>query len=467
VAASPISGSPIPVARLRAQLTGQVIEPGGAGYDAAREVQNATIDRRPAMIVRVANAEDVRRTIAFARETGLRLTVRGGGHSPAGHAVADGAVMVDCSVMRNLRIDPEQRLAWAEPGLTAGDYTRAAAAHGLATPLGDSGSVGLAGITLSGGVGFLARKHGLTIDHLISVELVTAAGELLVASETSNPDLFWAVRGGGGNLGIVTRLQYGLLPVDTVYGGVLFLPATRDVLRALVPLAASAPDELTIIANLMPAPPLPFLPVEAHGRPTIALLAVYAGDLGAGERALAPFRALARPIADLVRPMPYPAIYDFTAEAARRTPFVMRSLLLDALEDAKVDGILARMAAPSSPRTVTQIRVLGGAMARVPNAATAFGHRHRPIMVTIITPFSDAGEREQHGAWTQDYADELGLRDAGAYAGFLESEGEARVRSAYPAATHARLAEAKRRYDPENVFAANQNIRPAAGPADG
>ena len=461
MAASPTAGAPLPVNRLRAQLTGQVIEPGGAGYDAAREVQNAALDRRPAMIVRVANTEDVRRRIAFAREAGLRLTVRGGGHSPAGHAVADRALMVDCSGMRDLGIDPERRLAWAEPGLTAGDYTRAAAAHGLATPLGDTASVGMAGITLSGGVGFLARGHGLTIDHLVSVEIVTASGDVLTASETSNPDLFWALRGGDGNFGIVTRLQYRLVPVDMVLGGALFLPATRDVLRGLVPIAAAAPEELTTIALFMPAPPLPFLPAEAHGRPTIAILLVHAGDLREGERAVAPFRALARPIADLVRPMRYPAIYDLRAEAARRTPLVMRSLLLDVLEDARMDSIFARMSAPSSPAAVTQVRVLGGAMARVPNAATAFGHRNRPIMVTIITPFTDARQRDRHAAWTQDYADELGLHDAGAYAGFLENEGEARVRAAYPAATYARLAEVKRRYDPANVFDANQNIRPA------
>ena len=358
------------------------------------------------------------------------------------------------------RWTPGAGVAWAEPGLTAGEYTRAAAAHGLATPFGDTASVGIAGITLSGGIGFLARKHGLTIDHLVSVELVTADGSLLAVSETSHPDLFWAVRGGGGNFGIVTRLQYALQPVDLVLGGALFLPATRDVLRGLVPIAASAPEELTTIALLMPAPPLPFIPAEAHGRPTVAILMVYAGDVEDGQRAVAPFRALARPIADVVRPMPYPAIYELTAEAGRRTPSVQRSLLLDALEDAKVDTILARMAAPSSPLAMTQIRVLGGAMARVPNAATAFGHRGRSIMVTVITPFADVAERDRHVAWTQDYADALGLHDAGAYAGFLDDEGEARVRSAYPAATYARLAEIKRRYDPDNVFRANQNIVP-------
>ena len=458
---SPGRIAPASVTALCAGLAGRAIAPGDAEYELARQVHNASVDRHPGLIVRVANAADVCRTVGFAREGGHRLTVRGGGHSPAGHAVADGAIMVDLSEMRGFELDARRRRAWAEPGLTAGEYTRAAAAHGLATPFGDTASVGIAGITLSGGIGFLARKHGLTIDHLVSVELVTADGSLLAVSETSHPDLFWAVRGGGGNFGIVTRLQYALQPVDLVLGGALFLPATRDVLRGLVPIAASAPEELTTIALLMPAPPLPFIPADAHGRPTIAILLVYAGDVEDGQRAVAPFRALARPIADVVRPMPYPAIYELTAEAGRRTPSVQRSLLLDALEDSKVETILARMAAPSSPLAMTQIRVLGGAMARVPNAATAFGHRGRSIMVTVITPFADVAERDRHVAWTQDYADALGLHDAGAYAGFLDDEGEARVRSAYPAATYARLAEIKRRYDPDNVFRANQNIVPA------
>ena len=459
--------SPFPVNAFRAGLRGRIILPGDAEYDVARQVQNAVIDRRPAFIVRVADAADVVRSVAFARDAGLPLTVRGGGHSPAGHAVADGAVVVDFSEMRSLQVDPERRLALAEPGLTAGEYTQGAAAHGLATPLGDTASVGIAGLTLGGGVGWLARKHGLTIDHLVSVEIVTAGGDLLIASETSHPDLFWAVRGGGGNFGIATRFEYRLHPVDIVLGGALFLPATRDVLRGLVPIAASAPEELTTIALLMPAPALPFIPSGAHGRPTIAILLVHAGDIEDGQRAVAPFRALARPIADVVAPMPYPAIYNLTAQAGRRAPGVQRSLLLDSLEDAKVDTILKRMAAPSSPMAMTQIRVLGGAMARVPVDATAFAHRNRPIMVTIITPFEDVAERDRHVAWAQDYADELGLRDAGAYANFLEDEGEIRVRAAYPAATYARLAAIKRRYDPANVFSANQNIRPGGAPQPG
>ncbi len=446
---------------LRAGLAGRVIEPGDAEYDVARQVHNAVHDRRPALVVRVGSAADVARTIAFARHAGLRLTVRGGGHSLAGHAVADDAVMVDFAEMRGVEIDPEQRLAWAEAGVTAGEYTRAAAAHGLATPFGDTASVGIAGITLGGGIGFLTRKHGLTIDSLAAVEIVTADGDLLVASDTSNPDLFWAVRGGGGNFGIVTRLQYRLHPVDVVTAGALFLPATRDVLCGIVPIAASAPDELTVIASLMSAPPLPFIPSEAHGRPMIAILVVHAGDLEAGQRALAPFRALATPIADMVRPMPYPDIYALTAEAERRSPNVTRSLLLESLEDAIVDTILERMASPSSPAAMTQIRVLGGAMARIPADATAFAHRDCPIMLSVITPFADVVDGDRHAAWTQEYADALGLRDAPAYANFLGDEGEARLRAAYPPATYARLAEIKRQYDASNVFNANQNIGPS------
>ena len=292
----------LPAEALRRSISGRVIEPGDPDYDAARQVQNAVFDRHPALIVRVASAEDVARTIAFARDAGFRLSVRGGGHGFGGRAVVDGAVVIDFREMRGIQVDPERRLAWAEAGLTAGEYTAAAAVHGLATPFGDTASVGIAGITLGGGIGYLTRKHGLTIDSLVSVELVTADGEVVIVDEASHPDLFWAIRGGGGNFGVVTRFQYRLFPLSLVVGGALFLPATRDVLRGLVPIAASAPEELTMIANLMPAPPLPFIPAEAHGHPTVAVLLVHAGDVEAGQRAVAPLRALAAPIADVVGP---------------------------------------------------------------------------------------------------------------------------------------------------------------------
>jgi FAD/FMN-containing dehydrogenase len=259
----------------------------------------------------------------------------------------------------------------------------------------------------------------------------------------------------------VTRFQFQLYPVETILGGALFLPPTREVLRGIVPIAASAPDELSIIAFLMPAPPAPFVPAELHGTPTLALMFVYAGDAEDGQRAIAPFRALAAPMAELVAPMPYAGIYELTKEGEARGASTHRSLFLDALDDAAIDTILERMAAPSSPVAMTQIRVLGGAMSAVPSSATAFAHRDATVMVTLITPFEDLTEASVHEAWTHEYYEALRPRAVGVYANFLEDEGEGRIREAYPGLTYQRLAEVKRRYDPTNVFQLNQNIRPS------
>jgi FAD/FMN-containing dehydrogenase len=457
--------APLDLDAFERSLSGTILRPGSEGYDEAREIHSALAVKRPLVIVRAADAEDVARTVTLAAETGIELAVKSGGHSIPGHSNTDG-ILLDLGAMRGLHIDPEQRLAWAQPGLTAGEYTVAAAAHGLATPFGDTASVGIAGLTLGGGIGFLVRKHGLTIDNLVAVELVTADGRILVASEDVNADLFWAIRGGGGNFGIVTRFQYRLVPVGMTLSGALFLPLTRDVLRGLVPAAAAAPEELSTIALVMPAPPLPFVPEEHHFKPSVVLMFVHASDdIDAGQAALAPFRALATPLAEAAFPMPYPGIYEFTAAGAERTNEVVRSLFLDTLDDAAVETILARSAAPSSPMAMTQIRVLGGAMARVPAEATAFAHRGAGVMIALLTVFPDASELPIHEAWTQSYFEELAPKATGVYSNFLADEGERRVREAYPSETYARLAEVKRRYDPTNLFRLNQNIRPAAGPA--
>jgi FAD/FMN-containing dehydrogenase len=456
---------PHDLAAFAAGISGTVIGPEDEGYDEAREVHNATIDRRPLCIVRAASAADVARTVVFARETGLELAVRGGAHSLAGFGTSEGGIVLDLGQMKGLHIDPVRRLAWAQAGLRAGEYTAAAAEHGLATPFGDTGSVGIAGLTLGGGIGWLVRKYGLTIDALVSVEIVTADGRIVVASATEHPDLFWAVRGGGGNFGVVTRFQFRLYPVSTVLGGALFMPPTREVLRGLESAAANAPDALTTISFLMPAPPAPFIPAEIHGRLTLAVMFVYDGDPEAGQAALAPFRALATPMAELVMPMPYVGIYEMLKDAEQRTPASHRSLFLDSLDDAAVDTILERMAAPSSPMAMTQIRILGGALARVPTEATAFAHRDAKVMVVIITPFEDLSEAPVHAAWTREYFEALRPGATGVYSNFLEVEGETRIREAYPQATYRRLADVKRRYDPTNLFRLNQNIAPAASVA--
>jgi FAD/FMN-containing dehydrogenase len=445
-----------------ASLTGTVIRPDAPEFDETREVQNATIDRRPAFIVNAADAADVARTVTLAAETGLELAIRAGGHSLAGFSATEGGILLDLRSMKGLHIDPDRRLAWAQPGLTAIEYTEAAAAHGLATPFGDSGSVGIAGLTLGGGIGWLVRKYGLAIDNLVSVEVVTADGRIVIASEDRNPDLFWAIRGGGGNFGVVTRFQYRLVPVGQVFGGALFMPFTRDVLRGLGPIAAAAPEELSTITFVMAAPPLPFVPVEHHFKPAVVVMFVHASDdIAAGMAALEPFRALATPLAEAAFPMPYPGIYGFTAEASTRMAGAHRSMFMDALDDETVDTVIARHSAPSSPMAITQIRILGGEMARVPAEATAFAQRDANVMFTIITLFDDPAEAPIHNAWTKDYFDSLASKASGVYSNFLEAEGEARVREAYPGGSYERLADVKRRYDPTNLFRMNQNIKPS------
>ena len=443
------------------RVRGQLIRPEDDGYDAARTVFYGGFDRRPALIVRVKDATDVSNVIALARESGLELAVRSGGHSVAGHSTTDGGIVLDLSEMKNLELDVERRTAWAQTGLTAGEYTAATAAHGLATGFGDTGSVGIGGITLGGGVGYLVRKHGLTIDDLLAAEVVTADGELLRVDAERHPDLFWAIRGGGGNFGVATKFQFRLHEVDTIVGGMLILPATPEVVASFVAEAEAAPEELSTIANVMTAPPMPFLPAEVHGQLVIMAMLVYAGeDVDAGERVIAPFRALAEPIVDMLKPMPYPEIYppeedDFHPTAVARTMFI------DTIDRDVSQTILEHLRASDAPMRVAQIRVLGGAMARMSAEATAFAHRSSRIMVNVAAFYEGAEERAAREAWVSHFAAALRQGEGGAYVGFLGEEGEERVREAYPESTWDRLAAIKRRYDPTNLFRLNQNIPPA------
>jgi FAD/FMN-containing dehydrogenase len=457
----PMTADVLDLEAFDARLRGSIVLPGSVEYDEARQVKSAQFDRRPVLIVRAADADDVALTIELARESGLPLSVRGGAHSIAGFGTNDGGIVLDLGAMKGLLIDPDARAAWAQPGLTAGEYTVAAAAHGLATPFGDTGSVGIGGLTLGGGIGWLVRKYGLAIDALLAVEIVTAEGRQITASPDSHPDLFWAVRGGGGNFGVVTRFQFRLYPVGEILGGALFLPATADVLRKLVPTAQAAPEELTTISHVMHVPPAPFVPADQVGKLSLVVMFVWSGDPEAGQAALEPFRQLATPLFEAVMAMPYPGIYQMLAEAEKRGYGSHRSRFLTAIDDADVDAILGAMAAPSSPAAMVQIRALGGAMARVPADATAFAHRDAPILVIIITPYEDPATEPEHAAWTQALHEKLAPNATGVYSNFLESEGDARIRAAYPSGTYERLAEIKGRYDPSNLFRLNQNIRPA------
>jgi FAD/FMN-containing dehydrogenase len=446
----------------RAAFKGQVIAPDNPDYDKARAIFYGGFDYRPAIIARVANASDVAHVIALARETGLELAVRSGGHSNAGHSVTEGGIVLDLSHLRDLQIDARQRTAWAETGLTAGAYTVAANAYGLATGFGDTASVGIGGITLGGGVGYLVRKHGLTIDNLLAAELVTADGQFLYVDAENHPDLFWAIRGGGGNFGVVTRFKFQLHEVDNVVGGMLILPATPDTIASFMAAAEAAPEELSTIANVMPAPPMPFLAAEHHGRLIIMALMVYAGKPEAGQRALAPFRSLATPLADMLRPMRYPDIYPPDDESYHPTA-AGRTLFVDAVDRQMAGEIIDRLEASDAAVRVAQLRMLGGAMARVPADATAFAHRDRKIMANVAAFYQGPEDRIVREAWVTEFATKLRGNTTGAYVNFLSDEGAARVREAYPGATWDRLAAIKARYDPTNLFRLNQNIPPANG----
>jgi FAD/FMN-containing dehydrogenase len=450
------------ISDLRALFNGRVIAPDDPRYEKARTVFYGGIDRRPSAIIRVADAGDVSRLISLAREHGFELAIRSGGHSTAGHSTSEGGIVLDLSAMKDLQIDLENRTAWAETGLTAGEFTSAVAKHGLAVGFGDTGSVGLGGITLGGGVGYLVRKYGLTIDSLLAAEVITADGQLLHVDEQSHPDLFWAIRGGGGNFGVATRFKFRLHEVDQVYGGMLILPATPDTIASFLAEADSASEELSTIANVMTAPPMPFLPPEVHGKPVIMAMLVYAGDAESGERALAPFRALATPYADFLKPMQYSEIYQ--EEEGEYHPIAAgRTMFMDYIDRSVAETILEYLQASTGSMSVAQLRVLGGAYARVPAEATAYAHRASKIMVNLAALYEKPEAQPTHEAWVDEFMASLQQDDKGAYVNFLGETDEAQIRSAYPGATWDRLRAVKAKYDPTNLFHLNQNIPPSSG----
>jgi len=455
-----VSSARLSVPQLREAFDGRVIAPDDSGYDAARAVFYGGYDRRPAVIVRPVNADEVARVVSLAAETGVELAVRSGGHSVAGHSSVDGGIVLDLSYLRAIDIDVPGCTAWAEPGLTAGEYTEAVGRHGLVTGFGDTGSVGIGGITLGGGVGFLARKYGLTIDDLLAADIVTADGRLLRVDAEHYPDLFWAIRGGGGNFGVATRFQFRLHEVPSVVGGVLMLPATADVIESFIALADAAPDELSTIANVMPAPPMPFVPEEFHGQLIIMAFICYAGDTAAGERAVAQFRALAKPLADMVEPGPYTRMY-LPEEEGYHPIAASRTMYVDGVDERSATSIVEHLGSSDAMMRVTQLRVLGGAVGRVPNDATAYAHRDSRIMANVAALCQDTDEVAERMRWVDSLATSIQRGDTGAYVGFLGDEAPERVRDAYPGATWERLTAVKAKYDPTNLFRLNQNVAPA------
>jgi FAD/FMN-containing dehydrogenase len=442
---------------LRAGLTGRAVLPGDPGYDELRVVFPGGVDRRPSIIVLPRNDADVRQTITRVREAGGELAVRSGGHTI--HCSTDGGVVLDLREMSTLDVDVNARTAWAETGLTAAAYSTAVGAHGLAVGFGDTGSVGIGGITLGGGVGYLARKHGLTIDSLLAAEIVTADGELRRVDSRSEPDLFWAIRGGGGNFGVATRFQYRLQQVDRIVGGLLLLPASPEVVAGFVAAAEAAPEELTTIANVMPAPPMPFIAPEHHGKTVVLALMCYVGDADAGERVLAPFRKLAIPVVDMLKPMAYHEIYP-PDDPSYHPAAVGKTMFMDRVDHDCARTIVDVITASDASLRVVQIRALGGAVARVAPEATAFAHRQRRLMINVAAFINDEADRPVRQAWVDDVTRRLDQGVPGAYVNFLNNEGPARVREAYPGSTWDRLRAIKARYDPDNFFRRNENIAP-------
>jgi FAD/FMN-containing dehydrogenase len=444
---------------LIAGLHGTLITQDDPDYDKARAVFYTYRAKRPAFIVKAAGVDDVVRVVNFARENGLELAVRGGGHSAAGHGVTEGGVVLDMSGMQGLEIDANKRTAWAEAGLTAGAYTQAAGDHGLATGFGDTGTVGLGGLTLGGGVGYLVRKYGLTIDSLLAADVVTADGRLRHIDESHDPDLFWAIRGGGGNFGVATRFQYRLHPVNQIVGGMLILPATPETISGFMEAADAAPEELGTIANVMPAPPMPGFENIA-GKMVIFAMLVWAGDLDAGEKALAPFRKLATPLMDMLGPKKYPEIFA-GPDGPHPVAAAARNMHINFVDRASAQAMLDRLAASNASMRVVQMRALGGAMARVPALATAYAHRKAKIMVNVAALFENMDDEPRHADWVAGMASALDQGEPGVYVNFLNEEFDPLVKNAYPGLTGQRLAEIKRKYDPANLFHVNHNIKPA------
>jgi FAD/FMN-containing dehydrogenase len=452
---------------LRGSLRGALCLPGEAGYDEARTIWNAMIDKRPAAVVRAVGAADVVATVRLAAQHGLLLSVRGGGHNIAGTAVCDGGLMLDLSRMGSVRVDPEARTARVEPGVKLSDLDKETQAFGLATPVGINSTTGVAGLTLGGGFGWLSRKYGLTVDNLLSADVVTAAGELVHASETTHPDLFWAIRGGGGNLGVVTSFEFRLHPVGPqVIAGLIVHPlsAARDALHEYRRLVAKAPDELCCWAVLRKAPPLPFLPQEVHGTEVLVLALCYAGDPAAGERAVAPFKAIGKPIADVVGPAPFAGwqtAFDPLLTAGERNYWKSHDFV--ELADGLIDVLLDTVRSLPSPQCEIFIASLGGAINRIPVEATAYPHRNVNFVMNVHTRWSSPSDDASCIAWARAFYEATArFATGGVYVNFMPDDEAPRVRSGAYGPNYDRLAAIKAKYDPNNLFRTNQNVAPAS-----
>lgn len=445
---------------LASRMAGRLVAADHPDYDLLRGLAHGNWDHRPLFIARVANVPDVADVVDFARRNQLQVAVRGGGHSVCGHSGSDGGVVIDLRDLEGIEIDLDAMTVWAGSGLTAGQLTQALDPDRVVVGFGDSATVGIGGITLGGGIGYMTRKFGLTMDSLIAAEIVTASSSILTVDENNHADLFWALRGGGGNFGVVTRFCYRLNPLPDFTGGPLVLPATPEALAGFVAAAEAAPDELSTILLVMPAPPLPFLPPEMIGRTVLMGMMAYAGPAEAAQEVLAPFRALATPIADLVRPGPYGMMY-LPEDPSMKPSVSVRTLFKDAISVTEAASILRHLDLCDAPMRMAQIRVLGGAAARIESAATAYAHRDASMLVGYLAMDGTAEAAMRHNLWAEAGVEAMGGATRGTYVNFMGDEGEKMLRDSYPGATWRRLRRVKQDYDPTNLFRRNQNIAPA------
>jgi FAD/FMN-containing dehydrogenase len=445
-------------------LKGELIARGDGGYDEARALWNGAHDPQPALIARCLDADDVRQAIGFARSEGLEVAVRGGGHSIPGFSSVDGGLVIDLSPMKSIEVDPEARVARVGAGVLWNELDAAIQEHGLAVTGGLVSTTGVAGFTLGGGIGWLMRKHGLACDNLRAAELVTADGRVVTASAAEDPELLWGLRGGGGNFGVVTRFEFDLHPVGpTVNAGVVFYDGARaaEILGFYRDYVRELPDELTTLANLLTAPPAPFLPEEWHGRKLIALIGCYAGNPEEGAKAMAPMKELGDPVADLMGPMPYTQMQSLIdALWAKGTRAYMKAGYMNGIEDAAVETLGHCHQGATSPASEIHIQHIGGAVARNGDAS-AFGQRDAEFVLNVCAVSHDESDFGEHTRWAQEtYGALEPALTGGVYVNFLSDEGADRVRAAYGEQKFARLQALKDRYDPTNLFHRNQNVPP-------
>lgn len=451
---------------LRDRFQGEILRPSDAGYDASRKIWNAMFDKYPALIARCKNSNDVIEAVNFARNHNYLLSVRGSGHNVAGNAIGNGGLAIDFSLMKDIQVDPEKRTATAQPGVVFGEMDKATQPYGLAAPGGIVSQTGITGLTLGGGFGWLTRKYGFTCDNLISADIVTADGRLLTASATENPDLFWGIRGGGGNFGVATSLTYQLRPVgpEVLAGMMIYtLKDAGEALRFYRDFTASTPEELGTMALFQLAPAAPFIPKELHGKPVLAISVCFIGDAEQGEQVVEPLRAFGSPIFDGIKRTNF-AAHNSSLDAGQPAGmyYYWKSEYVTEIADDAIETLVAFAANMTSPYARLNVFQLGGAIQRYDEQAMAVSHRNARYVIAMNTGWADPKDTEKQVQWTRDLWTAIRpFSLGGVYVNFLSADdGEERVRAAYGAAKYERLVQLKSKYDPHNLFQLNQNIKP-------